>query len=115
MIDNRKVCISCRNVYVSYSKANLVEAKKNATAAIIRANLINHLDKINASEEHKRSDEKKFNQFLINNNFGMMGVLSSIFQASMGEMKGVLLGDKKAFLNEIDLFEDIDSRHDVFF
>lgn len=40
----------------------------------------------------------------------MMGILSSIFQASMGEMKGVLFGDKKAFLNEIDLYVVEDSR-----
>lgn len=110
LVDNRKVCISCRKVYVSYSKNDLVDAKKNATAAIIRANLIDHLNKLDASEEHKRSDEKRLNQFLAINNFGMMGVLSSIFQASMGEMRGVLFGDKKAFLNEIDLYVVENSR-----
>jgi hypothetical protein len=104
LVDNRKICISCRKRYVSYSKNDLVDAKKNATAAIIRANLIDHLNKLNASAEHKRSDEKRLNQFLAMNNFGMMGILSSIFQASMGEMKGVLFGDKKALLNEIDLY-----------
>ena len=109
-IDNRKVCISCKKVYVSYTKNNLVDAKKNATAAIIRANLENHLKKINASDEHKKSDEKRLNQFLVKNNFGMMGVISSMFQASMGEMKEFFYGDKKALLNEIDLYEVENSR-----
>ena len=109
-IDNRKLCISCRKVYVSYTKNNLVDAKKNATAAIIRANLENHLKKINASDEHKKSDEKGLNQFLVKNNFGMMGVISSMFQASMGEMKEFFYGDKKALLNQIDLYEVENSR-----
>jgi hypothetical protein len=97
-------------VYVSYTKNNLVDAKKNATAAIIRANLENHLKKINASDEHKKSDEKGLNQFLVKNNFGMMGVISSMFQASMGEMKEFFYGDKKALLNQIDLYEVENSR-----
>ena len=59
-----KKAIASKKVVAKKNKATTEEAvtkrkvvTKKATEAIIRANLIDHLNKLNASEEHKRSDE----------------------------------------------------------
>lgn len=111
-IDNRKLCIYCKKRYAEHRKNNIEDYKKHNIVRMIQDKLEKHWHAVDASEEHKQKDKRRFLEFQEKNN--LLGMTTSVFASVAQSYLNKLLkamGDESSadeYLNEIKLYS-IDS------
>jgi hypothetical protein len=64
-IDNRELCIYCRQRYIPYKKVDLNEMKNSMTVAFIFEQIDTHCNKVEADNNHKASHIEQITNLLV--------------------------------------------------
>ena len=91
-IDNRVLCIYCKEKYIPFRKIDINDTKKNRTVSYVVKQIDKHCENVGADNSHKASHLEKFINLLVNK--GYYNSLNDAFLAvGMREGPGNLLSN----------------------
>ncbi len=108
IIDNRELCICCREKYKRFVLSDLEDKKKNQEVQYLNARLEEHLSKSSADENHMQSDRAKLIGYIALN-YGMIGVTGSVLVDVLSPLVDMLGGstNKTSRDREIDKYRNV--------
>jgi|GEM_PF-1432115 len=108
IIDNRELCICCRERYKRFVLSDLEDKKSNQEVQYLNARLEEHLSKSSADENHIESDRAKLKGYIILN-YGMIGLTGSVLVDVLSPIVDLFGGstNKISRDREIDKYRNI--------
>lgn len=106
-IDNRVVCSCCKERFIPFIKLSqneIDDAKAAASIGRIKTDLIDHFLKIDASDEHKKYDNDRFEKYIkLNYKLGLNSSFADLGASLFYSVTKVFGG---TFTNEIELYKN---------
>ena len=118
-IDNRELCIYCRERYIPYRKIDVNDAKKNRTVSYVVKQVDNHCENVGADNDCKASHMEQITNLFVNNGYYKsfvdafeavqmregVGNLISTYTESIGNLFSSILGGGATNENKDNEFE----------
>ena len=108
IIDNRELCICCREKYKRFVLSDLEDKKRNQEVQYLNARLEEHLSKSSADENHMESDRAKLKGYIALN-YGMIGLTGSVLADVLSPMVAMFGGstNQTSRDREIDKYRNV--------
>ena len=108
IIDNRELCICCREKYKRFVLSDLEDKKRNQEVQYLNARLEEHLSKSSADENHMQSDRAKLKGYIALN-YGMIGLTGSVLVDVLSPLVDLFGGstNKTSRDREIDKYRNV--------
>jgi len=108
IIDNRELCICCREKYKRFVLSDLEDKKRNQEVQYLNARLEEHLSKSSADENHMQNDRAKLKGYIALN-YGMIGLTGSVLVDVLSPLVDLFGGstNKTSRDREIDKYRNV--------